>query len=163
MDCKFTENISLLMDGELSSDQIPEVQAHLSSCTICQQAQADFLLLRQEIQDYQHEPDLNAQRQILRNIIGKQRVPFWRRKIALPIPALAFMVLLFVAVGLWAAYLRSSKQPQPTATIRPAETLKNPAPQENTFDLSRFDKGERALIYTARRTATNLEPQKEVK
>jgi hypothetical protein len=163
MDCKFTENISLLMDGELSSDQIPEVQAHLSSCTICQQAQGDFLLLRQKIQGYRHEPDANVQRQVLRNILGKERVPFWRRKISLPVPALALMALLFVALGLWAVSLRASKMPQPTATVRPAKPSGNPAPQENALDLSRFDKGERAIIYTARRTSTNLEPQKEIK
>src|SRR4051812_5969464 len=115
MDCKFTENISLLMDGELSSDKIPEVQAHLWSCTICQQAQGDFLLLRQKIQGYRHEPDANVQRQVLRNILGKERVPFWRRKISLPVPALALMALLFVALGLWAVSLRASKMPQPTA------------------------------------------------
>jgi hypothetical protein len=163
MDCKFTENVSLLMDGELSSDQARQVQSHLLSCVICQQAQEDFLFLRQEIQDYQHEPDIRLQRQALHNILSTERVPFWRRKIALPVPALALMLLLFVALSLWATYWRNSKSPQPMATIHPAKTPENGAASANAFDLSRFDKGERAVIYTTRRTSTNVEPQKEMK
>jgi hypothetical protein len=163
MDCKFTENVSLLIDGELSSDQARQVQSHLLSCAICQQAQEDFLLLRQEIQDYQRESDVSLQRQVLRNILGTERVPFWRRKIALPVPALALMLLLFVALSLWVIYLRNSKSPQPTAKSHPAKPPENGAASASAFDLSRFDKGERAVIYTTRRTSTNIESQKEMK
>jgi anti-sigma factor RsiW len=163
MDCKFIEDVSLLMDGELSSDRARQIQSHLLTCAICQQAQADFLLLRQEIQDYQHKPDASAQRQVLRNIPDNERVPFWRGKIALPVPALALMLLLFVALSLWATYLRVSKLPQPTATSQPAKPSGNQSDSTNTFDLSRFDKGERAVIYTTRRTSTNIEPEKEIK
>jgi hypothetical protein len=163
MDCTFTENVSLFMDGELSADQAQQIQLHLSSCAICQQAQEEFLLLRQEIQDYQHKPDTSAQQRILHNIFESQRVPFWRKKIALPVPALALMLLLVVVLSLWAAYLRTAKLPQVAATILPAKTPEIMSDSAKAFDLSRFDKGERAVIYTARRSSTNIGPQKEIK
>src|SRR5687768_8388709 len=122
MDCKFTEKISLLIDGELTDDDARQIQSHVSACSLCQQAQEDFLLLRAEIRDYQSEFDISTQRQRLRNLLTNgsllkgERLSFWRRKIALPVPALALMVLLFVALSLWAANLRAAKPPQATET-----------------------------------------------
>jgi hypothetical protein len=164
MDCKFTEHISLLMDGELSDQETQEVQLHLSGCAICRQTQEDFLLLRQEIQGYQSEIDRGTQRQKLSNLLGEaalpknERLPFWRRKIALPVPALACIALLFVALSLWAANLRPAKPPQPPFPVG----RMNIEPTVNPFDVSRFDKGGRAVIYTARRASTNDRPQKEI-
>jgi anti-sigma factor RsiW len=164
MDCKFTENISLLMDGELSPEQAQEVQLHLSACAICQQAQEDFHLLRQEIQSYQSEFDISAQRRNLHKLLDEasllksERLPFWRRRIALPVPALAFIALLFVALSLWAVSLRAAKPSQSPESL----SIQRVRPAVNPFDVSRFDKGGRAVIYTARRTSTNEQPQKEV-
>jgi anti-sigma factor RsiW len=164
MDCKFTENISLLMDGELSDEQAREVRLHLYACAICRQAQEDFQLLRQEIQGYQSEFDSSAQRQRLRQLLDDASLlksegpPFWRRKIALPVPALAFIALLFVALSLWAVSLRAAKPSPSPESI----SIQRVQPAVNPFDVSRFDKGGRALIYTERRISTNEQPQKEV-
>lgn len=163
MDCQFTEKISLWIDGELSDDEASQIQLHLLACAMCQQTQEDFLLLRQEIRDYRRDSDVSAQRQAMRNLLDAKTIPFWRRKIALPVPALALIFLLFVALSLWAAYLRSTKSPTTTTTIQPLETPDKAPVSASAFDLSRFDKGERAVIYTARRTSTNKEPQKEIK
>ncbi len=163
MDCKFTEKISLLMDGELTDDESRQTQLHLSACSMCQQTQEDFLLLRQEIRDYPRHPDISAQRQAIRNLLNSETIPFWRRKIVLPVPAFALIFLLFVALSVWAAYLRATKSPQPTATIQLPKPLEEPPVSANALDLSRFDKGERAVIYTARRTLKNNEPQREIK
>jgi anti-sigma factor RsiW len=165
MDCKYTENISLLMDGELSDEQAREVRLHLSACAICRQAQEDFQLLRQEIQGYQGEFDSSAQGQRLRRLLGdasrlkSERLPFWRRKIALPVPALAFIALLFVALSLWVIYRRADRPPQQSYVIAPGKVDKASG---NPFDVSRFDKGARAVIYTARRASTNDPSQKEI-
>lgn len=87
-------------------------------------------------------------------------LPFWRRKIALPVPALAFIALLFVALSLWAVFRRAAEPPRPSFTIAPG---KLEIRSVNPFDVSRFDKGGRAVIYTMRRVATNDQPQKEIK
>lgn len=161
MECKFTEKVSLLIDGEVTGDDARQIQSHLSACSMCQQAKEDFLLLRQEIQNYQRDPDLSAQRQAIYNIVGAERTPFWRRKIALPVPAFALIFLLFVALSLWVAGLRATKSPQPAATIQPPESQEKPPASAKAYDLSRFDKGERAVIYTTKRTRINNEPQRE--
>jgi anti-sigma factor RsiW len=159
MDCQFTEKLSLLIDGELPDDEVGEVQAHLAGCPLCRQAREDFLLLRAEIQGYDATPDARAQRQALQSIVGVERPPFWRRKIALPAPALALLALLFVVVTLWAVLRR------PPQTVRqPSDTLSVKRPVEpavNPFDLSRFDRGGRAVIYTTRRGAADDPSQKE--
>jgi anti-sigma factor RsiW len=165
MDCKFTENISLLMDGELSDEQAQALQLHLSACVICRQAQEDFHLLRQEIQSYQSQFDTSAPRHRFDSLLDgtfapkSKHLPFWRRRIALPVPALAFIALLFVALSLWAVYLRAAKPPQLSLTTAPG---KMDRPAVNPFDVSRFDKGGRAVIYTARRASPNDQPQKEI-
>jgi hypothetical protein len=162
MDCKFTEKVSLLIDGELTDDEGRQIQLHLSACSRCQQTQEDFLLLRTEIRDYPRLPDISAQRQAIRNLLNAEPIPFWRRKVALPVPAFALIFLLFVALSVWAAYLRATKSPQATEIILHQREDKPIEPAVNPFDVSRFDKGGRAMIYTERRTSTNNQPQKEI-
>jgi anti-sigma factor RsiW len=162
MDCKFTEKVSLLIDGELTDDESRQIQSHLSVCSRCQQTQEDFLLLRTEIRDYPRQPDISAQRQAMRNLLSAEPIPFWRRKIALPVPAFALIFLLFVALSVWAAYLRATKSPQATEIILHQSEDKPIKPAVNPFDVSRFDNGGRAMIYTERRTSTNNQPQKEI-
>jgi anti-sigma factor RsiW len=70
MNCDWTEKISLLLDGELAADEAREVERHVGDCAACRLAQADFLMLRQQLSDYRTEPNLIAQRQALKNILG---------------------------------------------------------------------------------------------
>jgi anti-sigma factor RsiW len=70
MNCDWTEKISLLMDGELAADEAREVERHVADCSACRHAQADFMMLRQQLGDYHTEPNLIAQRQALKNILG---------------------------------------------------------------------------------------------
>ncbi len=151
MDCQFTEQISLLMDDELGDAEARQVRLHLSTCAICQQAQADFLLLRQKLQAYQLEVNVKTERQAMENIFLGERTPFWQKKIALPAPAFALMMVALVVVSLWAIASRSNLPPQPSGITRPVvEDQKQPP--TNGFDLSKFDQGERAVIYTVSRT-----------
>ena len=53
MKCEFTEQVSLLIDGELPPAEAAALHYHLSSCGECQEARADFLNLRREIGDYE--------------------------------------------------------------------------------------------------------------
>jgi anti-sigma factor RsiW len=154
MDCKFTEQVSLLIDGELSADEARQIESHLTGCAICQRAREEFLLMRQEIQAYRPQLDLSVRRQALESLLQGNRPPFWRRKIALPVPAFALLLLAFVAFAVWAISSRN-RAPQPAvkgtefgsrAIIEPVE------PVARGYDLSKFDQGQRAVIYKTTRT-----------
>jgi hypothetical protein len=118
MNCDWTEKISLLIDGELDGREARAVEGHLADCHACQQAREDFLLMRQQIISYHVEPDVIAQREALRNILGVDaRVASssrgWRERIggifALPrlSPALATaFALLLVAVLIGVVMMR---------------------------------------------------------
>ena len=42
MDCDFTEEVSLLVDGELTPQEAARLGAHIEGCAACRQAQTDF-------------------------------------------------------------------------------------------------------------------------
>ena len=82
-----------------------------------------------------------------------EKAPLWRRKIALPIPVFATLLLALVALGFWSAYLRLARPPAAeTGRINTTQPESEP-PQapEAGIDFSRFDRGERAAIYKVRR------------
>lgn len=155
MDCHLTEKISLLIDGELGEEEVKETTAHLSACDACQRARDDFLLLRREINSYASEPDMLAQRRILRRILVSGKPTLWRRSIRLPVPAFALLLFAVVALGAWLMLLRQTA-PAP-AEAKPEKVLREtPAPTQGAqdkLDLARFDRGERAAIYKVRRTS----------
>lgn len=149
MSCNFTEKLSLLIDGELEREEAEQVNLHLSSCLICQQAQRDFLSLREQIKSHPYEPDANAERRAIRRILDSERVPFWEKRIALPVPVFSLMLLALLALIAWSVYVRANRPAQTELATAPV----NNQPSQDGPDLSRFDKGERAVIYTARRAA----------
>ena len=71
--CDWTEKVSLLIDGELGSEEAGAVETHLGDCFACQMAREDFLLLRHRISSYQPDINLLAQREALRNILAAGR------------------------------------------------------------------------------------------
>jgi anti-sigma factor RsiW len=145
MSCNFTERLSLLIDGELEPDEAEQVRLHMSSCVICQQAQTDFLSLRERIKSHTYEPDASAERRAIKRILNSDRTPLWQRRIALPVPVLSLMLLALFALVAWSVYVRAT---------RPARIERAPIanqPSQNRLDLSRFDTGERAVIYTTKR------------
>jgi hypothetical protein len=70
MGCHFTEEVSLLVDGELAPDEAARLNAHVEVCAACRQAREVFLLLRQELRSYEHAPDPHAQSRALAAILG---------------------------------------------------------------------------------------------
>jgi negative regulator of sigma E activity len=87
MDCNWTEKISLLIDGELSTQEAGAVERHIADCKACQHAREDFLLMRHQINSFRAEPNLIAQRQALKNILGDPRaasksVGGWRERVS---------------------------------------------------------------------------------
>jgi hypothetical protein len=69
MDCEFTQEVSLLMDGELEPHEAARLRAHAESCATCRQAREAFLLLRQELRSYEWTPDPHAQSRALAAIL----------------------------------------------------------------------------------------------
>jgi hypothetical protein len=71
--CDWTEKVSLLIDGELGSEEANAVETHVSDCFACRMAREDFLLLRHRISSYHSDVNLIAQREALRNILAAGR------------------------------------------------------------------------------------------
>lgn len=70
MGCEFTEEVSLLVDGELPPHEAARLRAHVEGCAGCKQAREAFLLLRQELRSYDLTPDPHAQSKALAAILS---------------------------------------------------------------------------------------------
>jgi anti-sigma factor RsiW len=152
MKCEFTEQVSALLDGELEVQEAQSLREHLLACEACHQAERDFLLLRRELQSYRSRaPQGEPERHALARLPGAEHVPFWKRRIALPAPALASLILAVLALGVWMIAARRPKESMPAPVAREEKrtvTTRAPAtPAEGEVDLARFDSGGRAVIY----------------
>jgi hypothetical protein len=72
MGCDFTEEVSLLVDGELPPHEAARLRGHIECCAVCKQACEAFLLLRQELRSYEWTPDPNAQSKALAAILDSR-------------------------------------------------------------------------------------------
>ena len=73
MNCDWTEKISLLLDGEISFDEAPHVEAHLLTCAACRAAHTDFLMLRKTVVSYPLTRDAQAESLALKQILDGAR------------------------------------------------------------------------------------------
>jgi hypothetical protein len=154
MSCDFTDRVSLLLDGELSPADAQNTRTHMTGCRPCQQVEQDFLRLRQHIRSFELETDPIVQRQILWKVLASRSVPLWRRRIALPAPIIAIVVVSWMVLGILFILTRATS-PTPDGIRHigpvPGGALKTEAGET---DLSRFDRGERAMVYKERRSET---------
>lgn len=72
MDCEFTQEVSLLVDGELAPHEAARLRAHVEGCADCRRARESFLLLRRELRSYERAPDPHAQSKALAAILGSR-------------------------------------------------------------------------------------------
>lgn len=151
MRCDFTDKLSQWLDRELSPSENEQVREHLAGCQICRQVEQDFLRLRAQISTAQFDVDPVAQRQALWKVLASKRVSVWRRSIALPVPVVALAVAVLLAFGTWAVFMRGPGQFR--GTDRQVKSVE-PEPAANKgarlMDFSRFDRGERAIVYKER-------------
>lgn len=172
MDCKeFRELLDLYVDGELSPEAVLAAQTHLEGCAGCRRVEQQLLLLRRAVRRVVKEPEPPAElvlkvsriarpawlRFITRLLPARQStlkgaragVPLWRRKIALPAPAFALLLIVMLALGV----MLITKRNAPPANKTGARTVE-PAPPRPTasgeLNLAQFDRGGRATIYTVR-------------
>jgi predicted anti-sigma-YlaC factor YlaD len=154
MNCNFSEKISLLIDGELTATEESRVLAHLSGCEICRQAREDFLLLGTHIKSYELEPDPAAEQRALRETLASEKARWWRRRVALPAPAFALLLVALVALAVWIVVKRVNQTQQMGTGEQIKERAVKPRATESpegAVDFSRYDGGGRAVIYKTRR------------
>jgi len=133
MGCDHTEKISLLIDGELATEEASSLELHLSTCNQCSQVRADFLGLRSQISAYALSGKPSMPRPALAKVLSKSHTNSapGRRPRFLGVGALSFnprfaavtaVVLMTLAIGT-IAFLRY--RPQPNVTTN---NLSSPGP-----------------------------------
>jgi negative regulator of sigma E activity len=107
MNCSFTEKLSSLIDGELSTTEAREVERHLLRCSDCQQVRADFLNLRNQIAGVATSLQPAVQNRALKKILSTQgRGPArgvrwtWGWSFGAPTVAFAALVIVAAIIGL---------------------------------------------------------------
>ena len=127
MSCNFTEKISSLIDGELTTVEAREVERHLLNCSECGQLRADFLNLRSQITSFETSLEPAVQNRALKRILApERRVPHRRPQWSFATQAVAFATLLIVGaiIGL-ILYQSANKAEQEQFAVVPTPS---PAP-----------------------------------
>jgi anti-sigma factor RsiW len=170
VDCKeFRDALDLYVDGELSPDGASAARLHLSECAACRAAERELMRLRGALKlaVSKHEPPpelVSAVRAIPRHRWRKLARdtaarggapgarPFWRRRVALPAPVFALLLVALVGLGLLSARLLTARPQRPALRGTPARTPPAASPpDEASFDFAHFDHGGRASLYKERR------------
>ena len=155
MDCEWTEKVSALVDEELNEQEAESLREHINACAICKEAEDEFLLLRREIKSYAVTESLGARNATLKQMLGSENVPLWKKRVALPVPALVLLLLALISAGIWMGGTRLQSNRTPVASLREErKPVVQPAPataSEKGIDMARFDHGGRAVIYKVRR------------
>jgi hypothetical protein len=137
MSCSFTEKISSLIDGELSTAEARGVERHLHGCIYCQQVRADFLNLRSQIAGFETSLAPAVQNRALKKILATPQRTH-RFAWTLGTQAAAFATLVIVAAVIGFLIYKSSNTnekhlavqtptPAPSASVEPTpETSPSP-------------------------------------
>ena len=138
MTCSFTEKISSLIDGELSTAEAREVERHLIGCNECQEVRADFLNLRNQLAGFETSLEPTVQNRALKKILStSRRTPARGFAWGFGTQAAAFATLVIVAAIVGFLIYRSSNTPtndkhlavQQTPTPVPAATVQQKQPE----------------------------------
>lgn len=119
MNCSFTEKISSLIDGELSTAEAREVERHLHGCIDCQQMRADFLNLRSQIAGFETSVAPAVQNRALKKILAiPQRKPARGFAWSFGTQAAAFATLVIVAAIIGFLIYKSSNTPDKNLAVQ---------------------------------------------
>ncbi|MGH9764496.1 MAG: anti-sigma factor family protein [Blastocatellia bacterium] len=157
MDCEFTTKVSLMIDGALSPAETDQMERHLASCRQCPETLEDFLSLRSQIKSLAPERDRLAARRTLARIMSPGPAPIWRRRLSVPVPAMTFMLAVFLALSAWSLSLRRQSTGGPSIGSLSAPPAGKTADGNTAggktaagFDLSRFGHDEPPVIVKVR-------------
>src|ERR1044071_8302429 len=137
MNCSFTEMISSLIDGELSTTEARDVERHLINCSECQDVRADFLNLRSQIASFETSLQPAVQNRALKKILSRERrVPALQWAYGTQAVAFAMLLIVGAIIGL-IIYQSRATQTHETAVVQtpspvPAASVeqhKQPAPE----------------------------------
>jgi len=127
MSCNFTEKISSLIDGELTTAEAREVERHLVSCHDCQQLRADFLNLRSQITSFESSLTPEVHNRALKKILApERRVSIRGLQWSFGTQAVAFAALLIVG-AIIALVLYQSQRPQQDESFAISQPSPSPA------------------------------------
>lgn len=142
MTCNFTEKISSLIDGELSTAEAREVERHLIGCNECQEVRADFLNLRSQLTGFETSLEPAVQNRALKKILATpQRSPArgsaWGFGTRFGTQAAAFATLVIVAAIIGFLIYKSPNTPsnekhvavQQTPTPVPTASVQQKQPE----------------------------------
>ena len=135
----FTEKISSLIDGELSTAEAREVERHLLSCAQCEEARADFLNLRSQISGFEASLPGEVQNRALAKILSKPAASdsriTWGWNWGYGVVALASIAIVALIIGL-NFYQRPPEEvaskspvPVPSPTATPSPEPEPPKPE----------------------------------
>jgi hypothetical protein len=178
MDCKeFRQLLDLYVDGELSPEGSSAAREHRETCVACKRAEEQLLLLRTALKHVVNKPEPPLSlvsniksitrpfwRRLLPQFLGgseamesqKSESSFWQRKVAIPTPALALMLTAILSFVGWTIVSRNVPEAKkPPAVVR--KSALSPASSNRGFDLTQFDRGDRAEIYKVRLSQLNSE------
>jgi negative regulator of sigma E activity len=125
MTCSFTEKISSLIDGELSTSEAREVERHLLNCSECEQLRADFLNLRSQIASFETSLQPTVQNRELKKILATtHRAPARGFGWSFGTQAAAFATLVILAAIVGLLMYKNSN----TRTTEQHVAIQNPTP-----------------------------------
>ena len=137
MSCHCAEKVSLLIDGELPSSEVDEVERHLLECAECQEVRDDFLGLRQQLTSYPAAVDFATQQKALHAILSEPNTGVSKRQRRFGLEwsfgktAVAFASLLLLGLLLGLVTYRSvllKKSQELTASNQENSTKPTPSP-----------------------------------
>jgi anti-sigma factor RsiW len=145
MPCTQSEELSLWLDGELPAERERELSIHLARCAECREAREAFVWMRRGLRAASPPLDPFAQGRAWARIVAGERRALWARRVAVPVPLLGLLLAGVVLFGWLALTAGDGAAPRRAVVV---EMASRPA---GGYDLARFDRGERAVIYTAPR------------
>lgn len=138
--CPGGEILSAYLDDEIGAQWNQRIEEHIKRCKSCQTVLEELLMAKQRLQE-DKEPDYRSSlkrfKQSLRDIWLKPllpKVPFWKRRVALPYPvaAIAAVLILFMATSMIFLSSRSQirrmsikKEPSGTTEIQVAAPIED--------------------------------------
>lgn len=134
MSCKFTEQVSYLIDGELPDAEVREVERHVFQCADCQQLRADFLNLRSQISSFESSATTEVQRRALARILDKgvrKTGPSWTWSLGPAAAAFATVLLMAVIAGVFYLQRKETVEPDKAVALASPTPLPVASPSEN--------------------------------
>jgi anti-sigma-K factor RskA len=106
MNCPNPDLLSAFFDGEVESPWLERIRKHVDDCERCQGTLAEIERLSRALHEDQvprFEESLERTRERLKSSSHVAQVwrklPFWRTRISVPLPAVAAMLVLFLGMG----------------------------------------------------------------